>query len=94
VRGESFPAANERDKLGPELSAMGPLHDPEYFAEAIINPNAAVEKGKGYEAAGGSSKMPDYNDAVTVQDVIDLVAFLHSLKPPATPSSGGHEPHH
>src|SRR5262249_50182213 len=50
VRGESFPAVSERDRVGPELSAMGPLHDPEYFAEAIINPNAVVERGKGYEA--------------------------------------------
>lgn len=94
VRGEPFPAATERDKVGPELSAMGPLHEPEYFAEAIVNPKAVVEKGKGYEAADGSSKMPSYNDAVTVQEVIDLVAFLHSLKPPATSGSDGHDQHH
>jgi mono/diheme cytochrome c family protein len=94
VRGETFPAASDGDKLGPELSAMGSLHDPEYFAEAIINPNAVVERGKGYAAADGSSKMPSYNDAVTVQELIDLVAYLTSLKPPATPSAGGHEQHH
>jgi cbb3-type cytochrome oxidase cytochrome c subunit len=94
VRGESFPAASEGDKVGPELSAMGPLHDPEYFAEAIINPNAVVGSGTEYAASDGSSKMPSYNDVVTVQEVIDLVAFLSSLRPPATPSSGGHEQHH
>ena len=53
-----------------------------------------MEKGKGYEAGDGSSKMPSYNDAVTVQEVIDLVAFLHSLKPPAAPPGGRHDQHH
>jgi hypothetical protein len=61
---------------------MGPLHDAEYFAEAIINPNAVIEKGKGYEAADDASKMPSYNDLVTVQEVIDVVAYLKGLKPP------------
>jgi cytochrome c1 len=59
---------------------MAPLHPAEYFAEAIINPNAVVEEGKGYRAADGKSKMPSYNDLVTVQEVIDLVAYLKGLK--------------
>ena len=37
---------------------MGPLHEIDYFAEAIINPGAVIEHGKGYQAADGSSKMP------------------------------------
>jgi hypothetical protein len=69
---------------------MGPQHDAEYFAEAIINPSAVIEPGKGYEAADGTSKMPSYNDLVTVQEVIDLVAYLKGLKPPVkTPASQG-----
>ncbi|MBI4608955.1 MAG: c-type cytochrome [Candidatus Rokubacteria bacterium] len=52
VRGETFPAPSEPGKVGPELSAMGPLHEPEYFAETIINPNAVIEQGKGYSAPG------------------------------------------
>ena len=81
---------------------MAPLHDAEYFAEAIIHPNAVIQKGKGYEAADGSSKMPSYNDLVTVQEVIDLVAYLKSLKPTAdapaghggrSDSTGGHGNH-
>lgn len=91
VRGANFPAPSDEGKIGPELSAMGPLHEPEYFAEAIISPNALVEKGKGYEAPDGSSKMPSYNDAVTVQEVVDLVAFLRALRPPVgIPAGGGH----
>lgn len=89
VKGESFPAPKERDAVGPELSAMGPLHDSAYFAESIINPSASIEKGKGYAAADGSSKMPSYNDSLTVQELIDLVAYLGALKPPVG-SAGGH----
>jgi L-cysteine S-thiosulfotransferase len=89
VKGERFPAPG--GDVGPELSAMGPLHDAEYFAEAIINPNAVIEQGKGYAAADGSSKMPSFNELATVQEVIDLVAYLTGLKPPAdAPAGHGH----
>ena len=79
VRGERFPAPDP-GKVGPELSSMAPLHPAEYFAEAIINPNAVVEEGRGYRAPDGKSKMPSYNDLVTVQEVIDLVAYLKGLR--------------
>ena len=101
VQGERFPAPNEPGKLGPELSAMGPLHEPAYFVEAIVNPNAVVDRGRGYDAADGSSKMPSYNDSLTVQELIDLVAYLKILRPPepAPTESGagaldGHDAHH
>lgn len=89
VRGESFPGPTDRDRVGPELAQMGPLHEPEYFAESIINPNAVIEKGRGYQGPDGSSKMPSYNDSVTVQEVVDLVAFLRGLKPSG--DDGGHK---
>ena len=94
VRGERFAAPRDAERAGPELSAMGPVHEAEYFAEAIINPSAVIEKGKGYEAADASSKMPSYNDSVTVQEVVDLVAYLKSLQPAARfpPGAGGHGP--
>jgi cytochrome c553 len=92
VKGEKFPAPTDKAKAGPELSMMGPLHEALYFAEAIINPSAAIQPGKGYNAADGSSNMPSYNDSMLVQEVIDLVAFLSSLKPVgATPA--GHKDH-
>ncbi len=100
VRGERFPRPDpkaEPGKVGPELSAMASLHPPEYFAEAIINPSVVIEEGKGYRAPDGKSKMPSYNDLVTIQEVIDLVAYLKALKgdgAPAPPTrrggSGGH----
>ena len=90
IRGEKFPAPTEPGKVGPELSAMGPLHEPDYFVESIINPGRLIEKGKGYEAPDGSSKMPSYNDSMSVQELLDLVAYLKSLTPPAgAPGHGG-----
>jgi len=102
VKGEKFPPPGDGAKLGPELSAMAPMHDVDYFAESIINPSALIEKGKGYEAADGSSKMPSFNDSMTVQELIDLVSFLRTLKPLASGSAaprapgapaGGHRGH-
>ena len=92
VRGEKFPAPKDKGKVGPELSMMGPLHEVDYFAEAIINPGAVIEKGKGYQAADGSSKMPSFNDSLNVQELLDLVAFLRALKPPSG-GVGGHAGH-
>jgi mono/diheme cytochrome c family protein len=101
IRGERFPTPSEPGRLGPELSAMGPLHEAAYFVEAIVNPNAVVDRGRGYEAADGTSKMPSYNDSLTVQELIDLVAYLKTLRPPATGPAGsgagapgGHDVHH
>ncbi len=87
VKGEQLPGPSQPGKLGPELSQMGPLHTIEYFFEGIINPSGTIEKGQGYEAPDGSSKMPSYNDVLTVQQLIDLVAYLRGLRPPA---HGGH----
>jgi len=92
VKGERFPAPTEQAKIGPELSQMAPLHAAEFFAEAVINPSAVIDKGKGYQGADGSSKMPSFNDSMTVQEAIDLVAYLRSLKP-VTGAPAGHRGH-
>ena len=92
VKGETFQAPKDKKNVGPELSAMGPLHEAEYFAEAILSPSAVIEKGKGYAGPDGSSKMPSFNDSMTVQEAIDLVAYLRSLKP-ATGAPAGHRGH-
>src|SRR5262245_2087641 len=98
VRGERFPSPSDLGRVGPELSAMGPLHPPEYFAESIINPGAVVDRGRGYAMPDGSSRMPSYNESLTVQEVIDLVAYLRQLRPPADAApvqrgQGGHTTH-
>jgi cytochrome c553 len=93
VRGERFPGPSDTARLGPELSAMGPMHPPEYLAESIINPSAVVERNHGYASPDGSSKMPSYADSLTLQETIDLVAYLRQLRPPAASAPGGHSGH-
>ncbi|HEY2919564.1 MAG TPA: c-type cytochrome, partial [Candidatus Binatia bacterium] len=84
VKGEKFPDVAEGEKgVGPELSQMAGMHPVEFFAESIINPNAVIDpKGKelGYLGNDGKSKMPDYNSVLTVKQVVDLAAYLASLK--------------
>jgi len=80
VRGEDFLFAGV--DYGPELSQMGPLHPLEYFAESIINPNVVVSSQ--YRSNDGKSTMPSYSEKMTVQELIDVSAYLASLRPPAT----------
>jgi len=90
VLGESFPAPGG-EAVGPELSQMGPMHPPEYFVESIMNPSAVIDDR--YRAADGRSKMPSFNDIMTVEELVDLVAFLKSLgggHPAGPPGAPGH----
>lgn len=82
VQGESFPGGRVADLVGPELSHMAGHHPPEFFAESIVNPNAVIDEGADFKGPDGSSKMPSFNDSMTVQEVVDLVAYLVNLKPP------------
>ena len=79
VRGEKFPAVDKGQAVGPELSQMGPMHPLEYFTESTINPSAVGAKK--YKGPDGKSKMPDFNSDMTVQELIDVSAYLASLKP-------------
>ena len=89
VTGEKFPdIVKEKGDVGPELAQMAGLHPAEYFAESIINPNAVIDhdaKEKGYTGPDGKSKMPSYNDTLTITQLADLTAYLTSLK------GGGHK---
>ena len=80
VRGDNFP---EPIDTGPELSQMGPLHPPEYLAESVMNPSAWASKQDRW--SDGTSKMPEYNDRMTVQELIDLSTYLALLKPKNVP---------
>ena len=76
IAGESFPPPTG---AGPELTGMGEHHPAGYLAESILNPNAVIVEGPGYSGPDGRSTMPDYRDALSVADLIDLVAYLRSL---------------
>lgn len=69
---------------GPELTGMGGHHPPEYFAEAILNPDAVIVDGPGYVGADGRSIMPSYPD-MTMGELADVVAYLQSLGGPHPP---------
>ena len=87
VKGEDFPKTSKRaQEPGPALTGMGAHHPAEYFAESIVNPNRVIVQGTGYTGQDGLSKMPDYGDSMTVRQLVDLVAYLKSLK--------GEMPHH
>jgi len=84
VRGEKFPAPEKgQAAVGPELSQMGPMHPLEYFTESTINPDAVG--GKKYRGPDGKSKMPTFNQDMTVQELIDLSTYLASLRPKGVP---------
>lgn len=81
IRGEDFPFAGV--DYGPELSQMGRLHPLEYFTESIINPSAWASPAD--RRSDGKSKMPEYNDRMTVKELIDLSTYLASLRPSDVP---------
>ena len=78
VRGEAFSQGSR--ELGPELTGMGAHHPDTYLLESILNPNAVIVEGPGYTTPDGRSLMPEYRDLLTVGQLIDLVAFLKSLR--------------
>jgi mono/diheme cytochrome c family protein len=81
IDGEKFPK-KEKDpaKVGPDLSGMGAMHgDRAYFFESLINPNRVIVKGPGY-VKEGNSIMPSYAVSMTLQEAVNLVAYLKSLK--------------
>ncbi len=94
VPGENFPGSGGTGDVGPDLSRMGPLHPAEYFAEAILNPNAVLTEGPGFLGPDGKSRMPSYADSMTLQQLIDLVAYLRTLgaASSAPPGPGGPGP--
>ena len=82
VRGENFPSPTEN---APELSQMGGLHPVEFFAESIMNPNAVVPKI--YREADGKSPMTNFAGKMTVQELIDVSAYVASLRPKDAPKT-------
>lgn len=80
VQGEKFPEVGQAGDVGPDLTGVGAHHPAEYLAESVVYPNAVIIEGKGFTGPDGLSKMPSYNDSITVQQWLDLVAYLQSLR--------------
>jgi mono/diheme cytochrome c family protein len=79
VQGEPFSVDQKDAKPGPNLTGMGSHHPPEYFAESILEPNEIIITGPGFTGPDGLSIMPSYRDTLTLQQWVDLVAYLKSL---------------
>jgi len=79
VEGEKFPGSATERQTGPDLTGIGPEHPAEYLAEAILDPNAVIITEPGYTGQDGLSTMPSYADLLTLQESMDLVAYLKSL---------------
>ncbi|MFQ5801710.1 MAG: c-type cytochrome [Candidatus Methylomirabilales bacterium] len=82
IAGEKFPKVDpEERKPGPDLTGMGAHHPRDYFAEAVLNPNAVILTDKpGFLGKDGLSIMPDYNDTLSIKQWIDLATYLKSLR--------------
>jgi sulfur-oxidizing protein SoxX len=92
VRSERFPTVSKTAAdVGPDLTGMGGgMHPPEYFAQSIIDANAVILDEPGYTGPDGKSRMPDYSETMTVRELIDVVAYLESLKGGEMPGVPGH----
>jgi len=60
--------------VGPDISGYSALPK-EYLAESIIKAHTVVA-APGYTVKEGKASMGNYNHFMTIQEMIDLVAFL------------------
>ena len=83
---EGFPAPFS-DSLGPDLDARPPHRSASDLATAIVAPSHAVsteiDTALKTRLEGVLSPMGDFNQAMTVRQLSDMVAYLRSI--PATP---------
>jgi hypothetical protein len=87
VEGVDFPVGEEPDQaivaLGGEVSRVKTYGE---LVTSIINPSHKLAQGyaQSLVARDGESRMTNYNDVMTVTQLIDLTAFLqahYKLKP-------------
>jgi len=69
--------------IGPDLTAAHARLPREYLAESIVDFSRYIAHGqyrKTYVAADGTSRMGDYNELLTVRELLDLVEFLRGIR--------------
>ena len=86
VAGRDLAAGGGQQKgAGPDLTEEQAALSAEYLAERLITPERFLPHGlfRGtYSRSDGSSRMPNFNEEMTVKELIDLVAFLKSIGRP------------
>jgi mono/diheme cytochrome c family protein len=84
VRGQRFGDPSQSPGgIGPDLTAAHGQLPTEYLAESIVSSSRVLAHGQfraAYRAADGTSRMGDYSQIMTVRELIDLAAFLRSLR--------------
>ena len=78
IAGEPI-SGNSTRLTGPQLGKSVALQSPGQIADSIVAPRHAISKRAGPWQRSPGSNMGDYAHIMTVQQLIDLVAYLRSL---------------
>lgn len=82
VTGEADFPAPVAYHAGPELAAATAGKTPEQIAASIVAPSHEIGPEARKMMEGELSPMGDFSDAMTVRQLVDLVAYLDSLDAP------------
>jgi hypothetical protein len=80
IAGSDFPAPHAKPPVPVELGASQAAQSQERLAESIIAPSHRVAPGMPGITSGGMSRMGDYSEVMTVRQLVDIVAYLQSLR--------------
>lgn len=83
VSGKGFERVERSGELAPTLTARTAAMPAEYLANRFISTDRFLPHGAykaTYSRSDGSSRMGNYNESMTVQELIDLVAFIKSIE--------------
>ena len=68
-------------KTGPMLGPKQAAYAPGWIANSIVSPSHTIARNSnGQEEGGKLSRMPDFTQTMTVRELMDLVAYVQSLK--------------
>lgn len=91
VQGVTLPPSEEPDRVSVELGIVDRPWSYADLVTGIVNPSHRLAKG--YTPAlisqDGKSRMPVYNDVMTITQLVDIVTFLqvHSRTLPSEPTA-------
>jgi hypothetical protein len=80
IAGSDFPAPHAQPRVPVRLGGKQARQPRERLAESIIAPSHRVAGGLPGTTSGGTSRMGDYSEVMTVRQLVDIVAYLQSLR--------------
>lgn len=80
VAGDSDLPRPVSSNLGPDLGGWHAAMDPGALASSIVSPSHTVAVDLTAQKDGKLSPMGDFSDAMTVRQLIDLVAYVRTLE--------------